>query len=121
LAVDQHSTVAQALEQVTQASGKVLAVHLTDAEHHLIGSLSLHALLLAPRESQIGDTDALISARLRVDADFTAVALLMADYNLTEAPVVDEDGHLVGAISVDDVLETLIPDHWRRRDDGNVG
>jgi CBS domain-containing protein len=121
VAVDQHTTVAQALQQVTQASRKVLAVHLTDAEQRFIGSLSLHALLLAPRDSEVRDTGDLIAARLRVDADFTSVALLMADYNLTEAPVVDAEDHLVGAISVDDVLEALIPDHWRRRDDGIVG
>ena len=121
IAVNPQATVAQALDRVTQASGKVLAIHIVDAENRLIGSLSLHALLIAPRDAQIGGAVELVQARLRVDADFTAVALLMADYNLTEAPVVDDHDRLVGAVSVDDVLETLIPDHWRRRDDGNVG
>jgi len=120
VAVDHQSPVAHVLERVAQASTTVLAVYLTDAEHRLIGSLSLHALLRATREARVGDVAAPLSARLREDADFTSVALLMADYNLTEAPVVDEDDHLVGVISVDDVLEALIPDQWRRRD-GSVG
>jgi len=120
VAVDQQLPVAQVLERVTAALSNVLAVHLTDAVHHLTGSLSLHALLVAPHDARAGDAASLSAARLRVDADFTAVALLMADYNLTEAPVVDDEGHLVGVVSVDDVLEALIPDQWRRRDEGRT-
>jgi Mg/Co/Ni transporter MgtE len=35
--------------------------------------------------------------------------------------VVDDSDHLVGVVAVDDVLETLIPDDWRRRAEGDVG
>lgn len=121
VAVDQNSPVEQVVEHVTQAPTTVLAVYLTDAENHLVGSISLHALLRAPRGARVGDAVESIPVRLRVNADFTSVALLMADYNLTEAPVVDEADRLVGVISVDDVLETLIPAQWRRRDEGSVG
>ena len=40
----------------------------------------------------------------------------MADYNLLTVPVVDADDHLLGVITVDDVLEATIPDDWRRRE-----
>jgi Mg/Co/Ni transporter MgtE len=39
----------------------------------------------------------------------------MADYDLTLAPVVDDDGQLLGIVTVDDLLELMIPDDWRRR------
>ena len=39
----------------------------------------------------------------------------MADFNLTVAPVVDDDDRLIGAITVDDVLEAMLPESWRRR------
>ena len=40
----------------------------------------------------------------------------MADYNLMTVPVVDGDNHLLGVITVDDILEATIPDDWRRRE-----
>ncbi len=39
----------------------------------------------------------------------------MADYNLTAIPVVDEHEHMVGVVTVDDVLEAMLPRGWRLR------
>jgi CBS domain-containing protein len=52
---------------------------------------------------------------LSPDAPFEEVARLMADYNLTSIPVVDEAKRMVGVITVDDVLEAMLPRGWRRR------
>jgi hypothetical protein len=41
---------------------------------------------------------------------------LMADYNLLTLPVVDEDGRPLGVVTVDDVLETTLPEDWWRRE-----
>lgn len=45
------------------------------------------------------------------------VTRLLATYNLTVLPVLDEDKHLLGAVSADDVLDRLLPDDWRDADD----
>jgi CBS domain-containing protein len=46
------------------------------------------------------------------------VAVRMAGYDLVAVAVCDEQGHLLGAITVDDVLDRLLPPDWRREETG---
>ncbi len=43
------------------------------------------------------------------------VARVLAEYNLLAAPVLDDDGRLIGIVTVDDALAVLLPDVWQRR------
>jgi flagellar motility protein MotE (MotC chaperone) len=45
------------------------------------------------------------------------VTNMMAAYNLVAIPVVDDNDHLLGAVTVDDVIDHMLPDNWRRADD----
>jgi flagellar motility protein MotE (MotC chaperone) len=58
------------------------------------------------------DTDL---ARLSPDASLGEVTRYFAAYNLVAGPVVDAEDHLLGAVSVDDVLDHLLPPDWRDR------
>ena len=59
------------------------------------------------------DTD---MARLAPQARIPEMTRFFAAYNLVCAPVVDDENHLLGAVSVDDLLDHLLPDNWRDDD-----
>jgi Mg/Co/Ni transporter MgtE len=65
-----------------------------------------------PFELVAGALDAEM-ARLSPNASLADVTRFFASYNLVCAPVVDEEDHLLGAVTVDDVLDHLLPDNWR--------
>ena len=82
-----------------------------------LGVVHLQRLLRHPPHQTIGsilDTD--IDA-LPPTAPLLRITRLLATYNLLALPVVDADKRLLGAVSVDDVLDHLLPDDWREDDD----
>ncbi|GAC1341482.1 MAG: CBS domain-containing protein [Candidatus Dormibacteria bacterium] len=119
------ATVRQALQQVARAD-KVPAqaaslVTVTDETSHLVGAVAVIDLLRAVPESRVLEAANLVTARVPASADLEEVALLMSDYNLAALPVVDDEGAVLGVITVDDLLEALIPAHWRRRQSSEPG
>ena len=52
----------------------------------------------------------------RPTASLEHVANLLAAYNMVALPVVDENARLLGAVTIDDVLDHLLPEGWRESD-----
>ncbi len=79
----------------------------------LIGVAHIQRLLREPPSSLVAGALDESTETLRPDATMQDVAAHMAAYNLVAAPVVDEEGRLLGAVTVDDLLDHLLPDGWR--------
>ena len=78
-----------------------------------LGCAHLQRLLReAPFELVAGVVDTELP-RLAPEAPLSEVTRYFAAYNLVAGPVVDGADHLVGAVSVDDVLDHLLPPNWR--------
>lgn len=77
-----------------------------------LGTAHFQRLLREPPSSMISsvvdDTDPLAP-----DVSLAEVTRHLASYNLVAVPVVDTDQHLLGAVTVDDVLDHLLPAGWR--------
>ncbi|HXV04858.1 MAG TPA: CBS domain-containing protein [Solirubrobacterales bacterium] len=118
VSVYRQASVAEALDRVRRSSlsDELLAtVYVMDSGHRFVGAVPLAALVRADSEAGVAGLDVQYIPRLLAEADFEEVARLMADYNLTAAPVVDGEERMIGVVTVDDVLEVLLPKGWRRR------
>jgi Mg/Co/Ni transporter MgtE len=80
---------------------------------HYLGCVPLQRLLREPPSELVGgivDSDLLT---LTPETSLAAVTRYLAAYNLVCGPVVDDESHLLGAVTVDDLLDHLLPHDWR--------
>jgi CBS domain-containing protein len=118
ISLRRSTTAGEALEaaRLSKIPAELLtAVFVCSPEGGLEGSVTLATLLRAEADRRLS---ALVKHELpsvRVDAPFEEVARVMADFNLTCMPVVDDDERMVGVVTVDDVLAAMLPRGWRRR------
>jgi CBS domain-containing protein/sporulation protein YlmC with PRC-barrel domain len=90
-------------------------VFVTDSAGMLVGAVSLADLIRAEGDERISSLIDAATPTVAPEDDLPEVARLMSDFNLIAMPVLDPDCRPVGIIAVDDVLEELVPDEWRRR------
>ncbi len=113
-----EATAAQALDRVRGSDlgeQHVAIVCVIDAAGKLLGTVSLAELVRAEEHTRVSELADASTPSVAPEAEVPEVARLMSDYNLIAMPVLDGEGHPVGIIAVDDVLELLVPEEWRRR------
>jgi len=79
----------------------------------LLGVAHIQRLLREPPSTLVAGVLDDSMENLRPAATIDEVAAHLATYNLVAAPVVDENGHLLGAVTVDDLLDHMLPEGWR--------
>ena len=118
------STVEMAIEAVRtddKSPHQLLnSVFVTEQDGKFLGSVSLADLVRSDPARRVDELK-LVDRSIGAGADFVDVVLMMADYNLTALGVVDESRNLIGAISVDDLMEALVPEEWRNRVEASTG
>jgi len=112
VSVSADMTVESALENVRTVarSGRKEAMHAiytTDEQGRVVGVMSLRELLAAPAGAKINDIAWSEVVAVSPRADREEVARVIANYDIVAVPVVSESGHLMGVITVDDVIDAM--------------
>ncbi len=81
-----------------------------------LGCVHIQALLRELPSTMVAETVDTSLSTLRPTDSVDSVTRFFATYNLVCGPVVDDEGHLLGAVAVDDLLDHLLPEDWRDMD-----
>jgi flagellar motility protein MotE (MotC chaperone) len=121
LVMSADSTVAEALAAVRKSEiSPALASQifvcrqpLETPTGRLMGIVHYQRLLREPPATLLGSIVDTNTQGLNPDANLNEVSSYLASYNLLSLPVIDANDRLLGAVTVDDVLDHLLPENWR--------
>lgn len=109
VAMPPGATVDETISQLRSADEDTImaSVYVVDDQHHLMGFVRLKNLVTANADSSLSDIMSSDVISVRVDSDQEDVADLVDKYDFMAIPVVDFQHRLIGAVTVDDVLEVI--------------
>ncbi len=118
--VPQQWTASEAIELLRRMEDRPETVtHLLVTEapdnERLVGMVPLLEVVVAPPREPLSGFMMRDVPTVDADTDTSEVARRMAEYDLAVIPVVDEEGRVLGIVAVDDVVEEMLPERWRRR------
>ena len=118
ISIPANLTAEQAIHRVRELyhdAGGTHYLYVMDSDDTLLGVISLWDLIVAPPEQQIQEF--MVSPAIQVQAieSQEEVAAVLAKYNLLALPVTDLSGRMLGIVTVDDAIESVIPGAWKRR------
>jgi len=105
----------QKLREMAPNAETIYYLYITDLEGHLTGVLSLRNLIVAKPETKISDIMIKDVITVSPEENQRKVAEVISKYNLLAVPVVDKDRKVMGIITVDDVVDFILPPLSRRK------
>ena len=122
--VSADATVAEGLALIRRhdlapALGAAICVTLPPYEPptgRFLGMVHFQRMLRYPPHERLGTLLDLGLEPVTAETSAAEVSRILASYDLVSVPVVDENHHLVGVVTIDDVLDYLLPDDWRSHD-----
>jgi Mg2+ transporter MgtE len=124
LAFPRDITAQEAIERLRKAKpDPELAYYLyvVNGEDRLEGVLSLRDLVVAEPETKLAQAMDTHVLSVNATASKEDVAALIAKYDLLALPVVDARRRLIGTVTVDDVVEIMLPRGWKKRSARTIG
>ncbi|MCX8053359.1 MAG: CBS domain-containing protein [Armatimonadetes bacterium] len=118
VSISKDMTAQQVIDKIRELepdAETIYYVYVTDSAGHLVGVISLRDLIVAKPDTQVEEFMTEKVIHVHTDAPIEEVAQTLSDYNLLAVPVVDEENELKGIVTVDDALEEILPEDWRRR------
>lgn len=109
-----EATIAR-LRELAPKAETAYYLYIVDPDERLVGVLSLRDLIVAQPETIVGNLMETEVRRVQVTDHISEIARTVSKYNLLALPVVDEDDCLSGIVTVDDMMEWLMPPERRRR------
>jgi magnesium transporter len=109
-AVPEHWKVGQVIDYLRSTAElptDFWEVFVVNPSHHPVGTCKLSTILRTPRTTQVADIMAREQTLIPVDMDQEDVALRFQKYALVSAAVTDDEGRLVGMITVDDIVHII--------------
>ncbi len=118
VALPETATVGDAMAAVHASKAPPEALNVvfaTAPDGGIVGSVSAVRLIQSLPDMPLSAVVTRNPAHVHPDWDLGATVRKMSDFNLTVAPVMDPDHRdILGVVTVDDVLELLLPSGWRR-------
>ncbi len=119
--VSAEATVAEGLalirrHELAPALGAAVCVTLPPYEPptgRFLGMVHFQRMLRYPPHERLGTLLDQGMDPVTTDTSAAEVARILASYNLVSVPVIDESHRLVGVVTIDDILDYLLPDDWR--------
>ena len=93
----------------------VYYIYVIEANEKLVGAVSLRDLLLADPDARLTDIMETKLKTVTPDTDEMEVAEIISKYNLVALPVVDTEGFLLGIVTIDDVIDRILPPAAKRK------
>lgn len=103
------------LRKLKPQSNRIYHLYVVDKANHLVGVLSIRALLVAEPKSIVSNFMNRKVIFVKDNAHKDTAARLMARYDLLVLPVIDKEGILRGIVRADDVLDEYIPKRIKRQ------
>jgi CBS domain-containing protein/sporulation protein YlmC with PRC-barrel domain len=118
LAFPGDMTVEDAIKELRLEAPNVETIYylyIVDTEEHVLGVISLKNLILASPQARLSEVMTSPVKTLTLETEQKEVAELISKYNLLAAPVVDENMAMRGIVTVDDVVDFLLPPASRKK------